>query len=621
MVDPGHSSAHDGHPRRQGGVTRGFLFSDLRGYTAFVDRRGAGAAAKLLERYRVLVRAAVREHDGAEIKTEGDSFYVVFEAASDAVQCALAIVGAARAEDDGGRDAIQVGVGVHAGEALETAEGYVGQPVNIAARLCALAAPGEVLVSETVRSLTHSVVDVTWVSRGRRRLKGIADPVHVFVVRAGAQALGRRARLPRGSSAVAVVAIAAAAVIALAGVVWVASRPAAVPVGEWKIGVSLPLGGEIADRARPLLQAVELAVADAKADGLFGDAQVTVVARDDVDGRIEEPRRAADNAAAFVADPAVIAMIGPLSSLTAEAQIPITNEAGLLQCNASGTDPALTKPRAGALDLRAAYPTRINFVRLPAAADIEATAAASFVFHDLGYQRVLLIDDTLPVGGRVADNFQRAFELLGGTIVRRALNPGAPSAPLLLELDSAFDGPALVYFAGFTNTGGADVRLAMVEDGRGDVPFMSWDGLWDGSGAVPESFIGLSGAAAAGSYVSRPAVGTVSAEFERGFRAAYGSPPVEWYEYTAAAYACVEIVVSAFRQAFAGGAAPAAIREAIRAHVADPGSRFDTVVGSVAFDQNGDSVHQVVTFYRADPTAGGVGNWVVVKQQDFGPAP
>jgi len=75
-----------------------------------------------------------------------------------------------------------VGVGIHAGETVETADGYVGSPVNIAARICAQAASGEVLVSETVRALTRSLLPVRFEPRGRRQLKGIGDPIVLFAV-------------------------------------------------------------------------------------------------------------------------------------------------------------------------------------------------------------------------------------------------------------------------------------------------------------------------------------------------------------------------------------------------------------------------------------------------------
>src|SRR4029077_5597477 len=169
--------------RTGGSITRGFLFADLRGYTRFVETRGAAAAADVLLRYRGIVRGLISRYAGAEIRTEGDSFYVVFAAVSDAVQCGLAIVDSARTASVDRPDApIAVGVGIHAGETVETPDGYVGGPVNIAARLCALAGPGEVLVSDTVRALTQTVLPVTFLPRGRRALKGVADQVAVYSV-------------------------------------------------------------------------------------------------------------------------------------------------------------------------------------------------------------------------------------------------------------------------------------------------------------------------------------------------------------------------------------------------------------------------------------------------------
>lgn len=180
MPDP--SSANAQAPRRPT-ITRGFLFADLRGYTAFVERHGAHRAASMLDRYRVLVRAAVAEFAGAEIRTEGDSFYVVFDGASAAIECGLAIVAAA--VEASGTDPtlpIHVGVGIHAGETVETTEGFVGSAVNTAARICAQAGPNQVFVSGTVRALTGGVVDASFVPVGRRRLKGLSEPIQLFRV-------------------------------------------------------------------------------------------------------------------------------------------------------------------------------------------------------------------------------------------------------------------------------------------------------------------------------------------------------------------------------------------------------------------------------------------------------
>jgi class 3 adenylate cyclase len=201
------------------GVTRGFLFADLRDYTSYVDAHGDRAGAALLERYRSLVRAAVTAAGGAEIRTEGDSFYVVFGSVSAAIRAGLAIVdGAARTTAL--PEPIRVGVGVHAGETTETAEGFVGSAVNIAARLCAQAKGGELVVSDTVRNITRTQIEVDFQPLGLRRLKGVAEPITCYRVVPGATARARsrpaavrRPRLVAAALAVAIVVVIAVAFV------------------------------------------------------------------------------------------------------------------------------------------------------------------------------------------------------------------------------------------------------------------------------------------------------------------------------------------------------------------------------------------------------------------------
>ena len=176
-------------------VARGFLFADLRNYSAWVESHGDHAAAILLRAYRDVVRQAVAEFDGAEIKTEGDSFYVVFGSPSAALNCGLRILELAAASKAAAGAAIPVGVGVHAGETVATDEGYVGSVVNVAARVCAQAAAGELLVTDAVRALTRTFLSVTFLPRGRKRLKGISEPVGLYrVMPAGQVVAGARWR-------------------------------------------------------------------------------------------------------------------------------------------------------------------------------------------------------------------------------------------------------------------------------------------------------------------------------------------------------------------------------------------------------------------------------------------
>jgi len=170
-----------------GATYRGFLFADLRDYTSFVERHGDTAASALLDRYRAIVRSIVAQYGGAEVKTEGDSFFVVFPSASSAVRCGLEIqLAATAATRDDPATPLRVGIGIHAGETVAGSEGYVGSAVNLAARACAQARAGEVVVTDTVRALTRTSLLVGFTDRGRRRLKGIPEPVRLYLVSHGA---------------------------------------------------------------------------------------------------------------------------------------------------------------------------------------------------------------------------------------------------------------------------------------------------------------------------------------------------------------------------------------------------------------------------------------------------
>jgi branched-chain amino acid transport system substrate-binding protein len=401
---------------------------------------------------------------------------------------------------------------------------------------------------------------------------------------------------------------------------WTRLRPAAgLPPGPWTIGLDMPLTGNAAWRGTPVRNAVQLAIDDVNAAGGVGGSQLALDVRDDgadVQGA-QDPGLGAANATAFAADPRTLAMIGPWSSRVAAAEIPITNAAGLLQCSPANTWPSLTKPRDGALDLRASHPDRINYTRTAPADDIQGPALASFVFRDLGAKSTLVIDDAED-GREIADRFSAAYQKLGGQVVHRSLNPGADPATVLDPLAGA-DAPSAVFFGGFTDTGASAIRTAMAAAGEAAIPFVSWDGISGGTGADVGSFLQVTGSAAPGSYYSHAAIALPRADFVNRYQARFGSEPDE---YAASAYACAQVIVEALRAAAVTGPSADTLRETVRAYAVDPTHRFETVIGNVGFDANGDSLQQFVTFYRVDASAaGGKGDWVIAKQQDYGPAP
>jgi class 3 adenylate cyclase/tetratricopeptide (TPR) repeat protein len=164
-------------------ITRAFLFSDLRDYTSFVEAKGDAAAARLLRDYRTLVRREVARHDGAEVKTEGDSFYVVFDGPSVALDCAVAILRAADVRNRRDPTApLRIGVGVHAGETIAYDDQFVGSAVNIASRLAGKASAGELLISDTLRGLVRTSRSIAMQERGPLELKGVTEAIRAWTV-------------------------------------------------------------------------------------------------------------------------------------------------------------------------------------------------------------------------------------------------------------------------------------------------------------------------------------------------------------------------------------------------------------------------------------------------------
>jgi len=160
-----------------------FLFSDLREYTPFVESYGDAAAAALIAAYREIVRAEVARTGGAEIKTEGDSFYVVFHSARAALDCAVRVLRAAERHTRERPDRpIRIGIGVHAGEPVPQEGQYVGSAVNVAARIAAKASAGELLVSGVVRGLIRTSATPPLEDRGEVELKGVAESVRLYSV-------------------------------------------------------------------------------------------------------------------------------------------------------------------------------------------------------------------------------------------------------------------------------------------------------------------------------------------------------------------------------------------------------------------------------------------------------
>jgi predicted ATPase/class 3 adenylate cyclase len=160
-----------------------FLIADVRGYTRFTQQHGDEAAARLATRFAALAREGVAQHGGQVLELRGDEALAVFVSARQALRAALDLQTRFAQETQADPTlSLPVGMGLDAGEAVPVEGGYRGRALNLAARLCSLAGPGEVFTSAGVVHLAGPVEGLAYVERGQVQLKGLAEPVRVLHV-------------------------------------------------------------------------------------------------------------------------------------------------------------------------------------------------------------------------------------------------------------------------------------------------------------------------------------------------------------------------------------------------------------------------------------------------------
>jgi predicted ATPase/class 3 adenylate cyclase len=162
-------------PLPTGKVT--FLFTDIEGSTKLLHRLG-DEYADVLATHRRLLRAAFTRHDGCEVDTLGDGFFVAFNKAFDAIAAALEAQRALRAEDWPQGDPLLVRMGIHSGEPMVVDDNYVGIDVHRAARISDAAHGGQVILSESTyaRLTPDQKHEISVKDLGAHRLKDLEHP-------------------------------------------------------------------------------------------------------------------------------------------------------------------------------------------------------------------------------------------------------------------------------------------------------------------------------------------------------------------------------------------------------------------------------------------------------------
>ena len=359
-----------------------------------------------------------------------------------------------------------------------------------------------------------------------------------------------------------------------------------------KIGVDLPMSGGEAPNGAPTNNGILLAIDEAnKAGGMY---QFEEVLKDDAVNGVHDPAQGAKNAQELIADPAVVGMVGNFNSNVGKASIPITNDAGLVQISPSQTNPTLTKgPDAAALRKKAN-----NYFRVCTTDDLQGPVAADYTFKFLKARKIAILDDQETYGKGIADEFEKEFKKLGGTVVSHdGIPKGTQDFHAILTAIKAKN-PDALFFGGVTTTGGGLVRKQMADVGL-KLPYVGGDGI------VEDEFLKVAGDSAEGSYGT---VASVNAEklpdaqgFIKAYKAKYNS---DTGAYSANAYVAAKIIIDAVK-------AVGPDRAKVRAWVANL-KNYKSIIGTFAFDKNGDTTNKIISVHAVKN-----GKWEWLNQISF----
>ena len=158
------------------------LFTDIEGSTVLTQRHGDAEAQAVLHTHNAIVRDALRANGGSEIKHTGDGIMASFASASLALRCSIAIQRAFHQRNQSAEEPIRVRVGLNAGEPIAEDEDLFGTAVQLAARICAQAEPGQILAPIVVRELAAGK-QFMFADLGETELRGFEDPVRLYELR------------------------------------------------------------------------------------------------------------------------------------------------------------------------------------------------------------------------------------------------------------------------------------------------------------------------------------------------------------------------------------------------------------------------------------------------------
>lgn len=354
-----------------------------------------------------------------------------------------------------------------------------------------------------------------------------------------------------------------------------------------EIGINLPFTGADAADATNIRDGAIMAIDEINArGGIAGQIKISPLVKDDgtVAAGQYDPAQAATNTKQFVADPNVVAVVGPQMSGSGKAMSPIASAANLMLITPSSTNPDITDPSFASQYRPSGKAVYFRTVTTDA---YQGPFMANFAAEVLGISSVYILDDTGAYGEGIANSFeQRAIEKGITVLGHDKLDPKESDYTTVLTKINALS-PGALYYGGVQQAGEKLAKQAY--DIMPNLPKMGGDGMYSAS------FIQDAGPAAENWYATIAAPDTIdqpeAADWVGRYQAKFGHAP---QDYALTAYDAVLVIDDTVSRLLKDGLP--ITRENVRDYAEQ--TNLPTMQGVISFDSNGDLKDKVVSVFQ-----------------------
>jgi branched-chain amino acid transport system substrate-binding protein len=372
--------------------------------------------------------------------------------------------------------------------------------------------------------------------------------------------------------------------------------------GTIAIGIDLPESGAEASNGVPTMAGVKFAVDEKKSIKGFN---LTTVNFDDAVNGVHDPQKGAQNVNQMLANADVLGMVGPFNSNVARAEIPITNQAGLVMVSPANTNECLTRdydycdPKASGL--RPSGQAN-NYFRVAATDDHQGPAMADYAYTQLKATTLAVGSDNETYGKGIADNFTKEYIKKGGKVEVRQDYPGMKNVSDFRSfLTSAKSKNAAgVYFGGTDSNKVCVVRSQMKGIFPASTPFMGGDGVVTSQclNDAADNALDMYGTVAAVDASHTPEAKSTIDAFKKA-----NPNATDYGAYTIPAYAATQAIFDAISMAIDSNNGNKPSRKQVRDAMAKV-KNLKTPIGTISFDKYGDVQPQIITVYHAKAPSG-----------------